>query len=128
MKTIGAARSAAGRRILGACLGTALAALSLGAAAQIDTAPAVGLRDATPRVHALTGAKIYVGPGNAIESGTLVLRDGRVVAAGSDVAIPADAKVWALEGRVVYPGFIDAMTEIGLPDALRSRPSATESR
>jgi imidazolonepropionase-like amidohydrolase len=93
--------------------------------AQVDTAPTVGLRDNTPRVHALTGAVVYVAPGVVLEPGIVVLRDGLIDGVGADIAVPSDARVWNLGGRVVYPGFIDAMTELGLPDSLRHRePSA----
>ena len=87
--------------------------------AQIDTAPTVGLRDNTPRVHALTGAAVHVAPGVVIESGVVVLRDGLIEAVGADIAVPPDARVWDLSGRVIYPGFIDAMAELGLPESLR---------
>jgi imidazolonepropionase-like amidohydrolase len=104
-------------RLIGApCAAILLAQVCL---AQVDTAPTVGLRDNTPRVHALTGAIVHVAPGVAIEPGTVVLRDGRIEAVGADVRVPPDARVWDLSGRVIYPGFIDAMTELGLPASLR---------
>ena len=68
-----------------------------------------------PRVHALEGARIVVRPGEVIESGTVVLRDGVIEAAGADVTAPADARVWDLEGLTVYPGLIE-------PYATRARP------
>jgi imidazolonepropionase-like amidohydrolase len=75
------------------------------------TEPPAGLRDNTPAVHALVGARIVVAPGRVIESGTLVIRDGAIVAVGADVTPPADAKVWDLSGKTLYPGFIDAYGE-----------------
>jgi len=53
----------------------ALAALALCAAAA--SAPA-----ATPRVHAITNARVVVAPGQVIERGTVVMRDGIIVAVG----------------------------------------------
>jgi len=82
---------------------------ALGAAP--GTVPPNGLRDNTPRVHALTGAKIVTAPGQMIERGTLVIRDGVVAAVGAEVEVPADARVWDLSGRVIYPGLIDAYSE-----------------
>jgi hypothetical protein len=93
--------------------------LAQAALAQVDTAPTVGLRDNTPRVHALTGAVVYVAPGVVLEPVIVVLRDGLIEAVGADIAVPSDARVWDLAGRAVYAGFIDAMTEVGLPEALR---------
>jgi len=89
--------------------------------AQIDTQPTEGLHEATPRVHALTGLRIRVSPSVELEDATIVLRDGLVAAVGTDVAVPAGARVWSLDGRIVYPGFIDAMSEVGLPAGLEPR-------
>lgn len=58
-------------------------------------------------VHALTGARVVVKPGEVIESGTVIIRDGRIIAVGKDVMPPADARVWELNGRTIYAGFID---------------------
>ena len=92
-------------------------------AAQQRTTPAFGLHENTPRVHAFTGANVIVAPGVRLEGGTVIIRDGIIEAVGEAPAIPADARVWALQGRTIYAGFIDPMTEVGLPDGMTS-PSA----
>jgi len=81
-----------------------------------------GLRDNTPRWHALTEARLVLAPGQVIERGTILIRDGKVLAAGADLAVPTGARIWKLPGRTVYPGFIDMASELGLPQALRSPP------
>ncbi|MGE3406468.1 MAG: amidohydrolase family protein [Pirellulales bacterium] len=91
--------------------------LSSLAAAAPPTTPAAGLRENTPAIHALVGARIVVAPGRVIEKGTIVLRNGTIVAVGADVPPPADARVWKLEGKTIYPGFIDAYQEIDVPAA-----------
>ena len=70
-----------------------------------DTPPSAGYR---PRTFAVTNAKIVVAPGQVIEKGNIVVRDGRVVTLGLDAAIPADAVVIEADGLHLYPGFIDA--------------------
>src|SRR5947209_4217610 len=70
-----------------------------GVAEAPSTAPATGLREHTPQVHALVGAKLVMAPGKTIERGTLVIRDGVIVAAGGEVATPADARVWDVAGK-----------------------------
>ncbi len=75
------------------------------------TTPPVGLRNNTPRVDALVGGKIVISPGRTLESGTLVLRDGVIVAVGPKVPIPADATVSDMTGRTIYPGFLDSYSE-----------------
>ncbi|WP_457392327.1 amidohydrolase family protein [Roseateles sp. P5_E1] len=72
-----------------------------------------GLRDATPRWHALTGARLVLAPGQIVENGTLVMKDAVIVAVGANVKPPAGARVWALQGRTVYAGFIDAASSVG---------------
>ncbi|MCG8460344.1 MAG: amidohydrolase family protein [Holophagales bacterium] len=78
----------------------------LALALPLFSAPAFA--DRQPHVHALTGARIVVAPGQVIESGNLILRDGIVEAVGADVAVPADARVWELEGLTLYPGLIES--------------------
>jgi imidazolonepropionase-like amidohydrolase len=93
----------------------ALAALMPGMA-QAQTTPVEGLRDNTPAVHAFTGARIVVAPGRVLENATLVIRDGKVAAVGATVTAPADARVWPMQGRTIYPGFIDAYSSVGMPE------------
>jgi len=62
----------------------------------------------TPRVHALTNARIITAPGQVIENGTIVIRDGLIEAVGAGVTPPPDAWVHDLDSLWVYPGLIDA--------------------
>ncbi|HEX4825279.1 MAG TPA: amidohydrolase family protein [Candidatus Polarisedimenticolaceae bacterium] len=65
-------------------------------------------RAARPRIYAITGATVVTAPGQKIESGTVVIRDGLIDAVGHDLAAPADAVVIDGKGKFVYAGFIDA--------------------
>src|SRR2546425_2277578 len=62
----------------------------------------------TPRIHAIVGARLVVAPGQVIERGTLVMRDGVITAVGAGVPVPADARVWAGDSLTIYSGLIDA--------------------
>ncbi len=75
------------------------------AAVADDQLPPSGFR---PRTFALTNAQIVVAPGQVIDKGHVVVRDGRIISVGLDVAIPADAVVIEADGLHLYPGFIDA--------------------
>ncbi len=88
-----------------------------------QTAQVVGLRENTPAVFALTNATLVTEPGNVVNNATIVIRDGIIEAAGRRVSAPADATVIDLNGKTVYPGFIDMYSEIGMPD-LGSPPGA----
>lgn len=58
---------------------------------------------------ALTGARVILSPGRVVEPGTVVIRGGVIEAAGpeSETAIPADARLFALKGRVVHAAYLD---------------------
>jgi hypothetical protein len=89
-------------------------------------APAQVQRNAgfEPTVFAVTKAKLVLSPEEEIEQGTLVIRDGLIVAAGKDAAVPADAEVIDATGLVVYPGFIDAGTSVLLDPNRGTTPVA----
>ncbi len=86
------------------------AGIAVGAVPQ--TAPPAGLRENTPTVHALVGARIVVAPGKVIEKGNLIIRDGIITAVGADAAVPSHARVWPMNGRTLYAGFIDSASEV----------------
>jgi hypothetical protein len=83
-----------------------LAALLFNNAFASDFLPP-GFRPVPPGVHALTGARIVIQPGEVLESGTVIIRDGLIEAVGANVALPADARVWDLKGATIYAGFIE---------------------
>ena len=84
-----------------------------GLTAPVGTRPVEGLREHAPNVHALVNARIVVAPGKTIEQGTVVVRDG-VIAAVGEVPTPPEARVWDLTGKTIFPGLIDAFTEVGV--------------
>lgn len=69
----------------------------------------------TSSYFAFTNAKIYVTPKQVIEKGTLLVKDGKVIASGTIVAIPKNCMVMDLEGKSIYPSFIDMYTSFGIP-------------
>ncbi len=86
--------------------------------------PAVSLntRAEEPRHFAIRGARIVTVSGAVIENGTVVLRDGLISAVGANAAIPPEAWVIDGKGMTVYPGFIDAMTDLGLQSGAPAGP------
>ncbi|HEX5831606.1 MAG TPA: hypothetical protein VFY16_11535, partial [Gemmatimonadaceae bacterium] len=63
---------------------------------------------------AITGGKVYPVSGAPIEHGTVLLRDGKIVAVGADVTVPADARRIDATGKWVTPGFVNAFTQLGV--------------
>ena len=66
------------------------------------------------QTYAITNARIVTVSGPTIERGTLVLRDGLIDAVGANLMPPADAIIVDGTGMTVYPGFIDALTSLGM--------------
>ncbi len=67
---------------------------------------------------AITNATVAVGDGSApIEGGTIVFQNGRIVAAGTGVAVPAGAEVIDGRGKWVSPGFVAGFSDLGITDA-----------
>src|SRR5215470_9571774 len=63
---------------------------------------------------AIRNARIVTVSGPEIENGTVVIRDGKIEAVGANVSIPAGAQTIDGTGLSVYPGMIDAGTNMGL--------------
>lgn len=67
--------------------------------------------------YAITNARIVTMSGPAIERGTVVIRNGLIAQVGANVAAPPDARVIDGNGLTVYPGIIDANSNLGMPEA-----------
>jgi imidazolonepropionase-like amidohydrolase len=63
---------------------------------------------------AITNARIHPVSGPVIPRGTVVIRGNTIAAVGANVAVPSGARVVDAKGGNVYPGFIDAQTDLGL--------------
>ncbi|HEY0547486.1 MAG TPA: amidohydrolase family protein [Pyrinomonadaceae bacterium] len=65
-------------------------------------------------VYAISGARIVPVSGTVIESGTVVIRNGKIESVGASAAVPAGAQEIDGRGLTVYPGMIDLGTSMGL--------------
>lgn len=83
----------------------ALATLALALVAGPATAQTLAIEGGT--VHPVSGPS-YVG--------TVVVRDGLIEVAGTEVAAPSDAEIVDAAGLHVYPGLFNAFTSIGLSE------------
>ena len=63
---------------------------------------------------AIRNAHIVTVSGPDIENGTVVIRDGKIEAVGTNVSVPPGAQTIDGTGLSVYPGMIDAGTNMGL--------------
>jgi imidazolonepropionase-like amidohydrolase len=65
---------------------------------------------------AFTGGTVMTGAGTTIENATVVVDQGRIVAVGSGVAVPAGASVIDASGKVITPGLVVGMTDLGIDE------------
>jgi imidazolonepropionase-like amidohydrolase len=72
------------------------------------------------QTYAITNARVVTVSGAPIENGTVVVRDGLIESVGANIKAPADAQIFNGTGLTVYPGFIDALTNIGMPAPARA--------
>jgi hypothetical protein len=69
-----------------------------------------------PGPVALRGARVVTVSGPVLEKGTVLLRNGLIEAVGENVDVPKDAWIIEAQGVTVYPGLIDALSTVGLPE------------
>lgn len=63
---------------------------------------------------AIRNARIVTVSGETIENGTIIISGGKITAVGANAAVPSGAETIDGKGLSVYPGMIDAGTNLGL--------------
>jgi imidazolonepropionase-like amidohydrolase len=76
---------------------------------------------------AITGGRVYTVSGAPVDNGTVLIRDGRIVQVGANVAIPADARRIDATGKWVTPGLINAATQLGVVEVDAENPTRDAS-
>ncbi len=82
-----------------------------------------GVKSKNNNYRALTNAKIYVTPNQIIERGTLLIQNGKVVQVGNAVNLPQNTIIEDLNGKYIYPSFIDVFSNFGV-----EKPKKAEGR
>jgi imidazolonepropionase-like amidohydrolase len=99
-----------------------LTLISVGIASKAqESFPVNGIRDIRSGLYAFTNATIVQNSTTKIEKGTLLIKQGKIIAVGASVAVPADAVVVDCNGKYIYPSFVDAYTNYGA--GTTARPS-----
>jgi imidazolonepropionase-like amidohydrolase len=78
--------------------------------------PSTYIRRSYPPV-AIVNATIMTAAGAEIAHGSILLRDGRIVAVGTDISVPSDALRIEGTGKYVTPGIIDPHSHLGVYSA-----------
>ncbi|MEM0926894.1 MAG: amidohydrolase family protein, partial [Planctomycetota bacterium] len=67
---------------------------------------------------AITGATIETATdAGAIENGTILIRDGKIEAVGTDVSVPGSAAVIRAGGKTIMPGIVDPYYVVSVPSS-----------
>jgi imidazolonepropionase-like amidohydrolase len=69
---------------------------------------------AGPEPLAIVGGRVLPIAGAPFEDGVVLLRDGRIEAAGRDVRVPEGVERVDAAGKVVLPGLVDAHVHVGV--------------
>ena len=96
----------------------------------LDTHPSVEstpLMPPTRRAYAIVGATVHPVSSPDVPNGTVIIEDGKIKAVGAHVAIPSGAYVVHAKGMHVYPGLIDAGSEVGLQEVESLRATIDSS-
>ncbi|WP_252729827.1 amidohydrolase family protein [Zobellia uliginosa] len=87
-----------------------------------------GVKTKNTNYTALTNAKIYVTPTQVVESGTLLVQDGKIVDVGKSVTLPKNTVVVDISGKSIYPSFIDLYSDFGVkkPEKVKEKGRSAE--
>ncbi len=77
--------------------------------------------------YAIRNARIVVVSGPAIENGMLIIRNGKIEAVGTGVAVPPGAQEIDARGLTIYPGMMDAATSMGLSEIDLGAPGTVDT-
>jgi imidazolonepropionase-like amidohydrolase len=84
---------------------------------------------AAAQTIAITGGMVALGDGSdPIPGGTVVIRNGRIVAAGVNVGIPPGAQLVDARGKWVTPGIVAGFSRLGLSEIDLSGDGTTDDR
>jgi len=101
--------------VIGRCVSWCLV-LAAGAAVLLNgpdtAASAAYAQAAAPTVVAIRNGTILTATRGTIANGTVLIRDGKIAAVGTNVSIPAGADTYDATGKFVSPGIIDAHSHI----------------
>lgn len=90
------------------------------------TFPVNGAFDENHNFYAFTNATIFIDYKTKIDSATLLIRDGKIEKTGRNITIPQNTVVYDLEGKYIYPSFIDIYSGYGMPEIRKRVKELTE--
>lgn len=79
--------------------------------------PVTGIGDERPGIHALINATVVPDWQSEPVKADILIVNGRIEAIGKNIKFPAGTRITDLEGKMIYPSFIDIYTNYGAEQA-----------
>src|SRR5215211_2738247 len=79
------------------------------------TFPVNGVTDERTGHYAFTNATIVKDANTTLTNATLIIKEGKIVAIGSNLKVPQTAVTIDCKGKYIYPSFIDIYSDYGTP-------------
>ena len=92
------------------------------------TFPENGVADPRHGHYAFTNATIVKDAENTLTNAVLIIKDGKIVAVGSNLKVPAGAVAVDCRGKFLYPSFIDIYADYGTSVQQRQAAGSTPSQ
>ncbi len=87
-----------------------------------------GVKSTFKKTVAFKNATIYITPQKIIKNGTLFIKEGKVLSVGKSVSIPKGTEIIDLEGKTIYPSFIDLYTSFGIEKSKKGPSSSRKEK
>ncbi len=91
------------------------------------TFPVNDVGDPKDGAYAFTNASIVKDAQTILPNATMVVRQGKIIAVGNNIAIPKDAMVIDCSGKYIYPAFIDIYSDYGIAAANATQQNLTSA-
>lgn len=90
-----------------------------------ETFPVNGVADKRHGYYAFTNATIVKDGTTTLKEATLLIKDGKIIAVGTNIKVPSGAFGIDCKGKYIYPSFIDIYTDYGMPATERTQRGFT---
>lgn len=85
------------------------------------TFPVNGIADPRHGQYAFTNATIVKDATAILTNATMIIKDGKIIAVGTNLKVPQDAVEVNCSGKYIYPSFIDIYADYGTPVPQRTQ-------
>lgn len=87
---------------------------------QTQTFPVNGAPNNIHSYYAFKNCTLHLDETTIINNATLIIKDGLVIDAAEKVSIPSNAVIYDLNGKHIYPSFIEMYSDYGMPSSTAS--------